>query len=496
MTASNVDIDILALVKICTIVFLGWYLAKSFYVAFLGPLSKIPGRKRDAFAIWLSLPTILAGKDWLKNRLIHAEFGPIIRTGPNFLFVGDRDAIKKIVITEDFPKAQFYKLFRRKSDEETLFSGTDKKFHKLRRRMLSPAFSIKYLASLEPLIKNCFRDVIIIIDHLINDLSMGVNGRKQSAIINIYQIIHNCSLDVIGETAFGRKFDMVLTNKHQIPDEVRYSLRRMVMVAFLPFARLFMRERKYLEEFVTKLAKTRRQQHPDVVKKDILQILLDSVDDENTGLTDYEILGQIEEFMIAGSDTTSFSTSIAMILLSRHQRVLEKLFQEIRAAIPEIGPDNLPDYALLKELPYLNAVINETLRLWPITLNGLTIRELTKDIMIGPYHVPAGTVVFPSTYYLHTNKELWGPDALEFVPERWLVPERIPKDAFYPFSAGSRNCIGQNFALLEMRLIIASLVRRYEFTDIPGQPFDIKHFITPMLTNHQYNILMNLRNED
>ncbi|CAG8661128.1 1667_t:CDS:10, partial [Ambispora leptoticha] len=447
----------------------------SFYVAFLGPLSKIPGRKRDAFALWLSLPTILTGKGWLKNALVHAKYGPIIRVGPNVLFVGDRDAMKKIIITEDFPKSQIYKYYRRKRDEETLFSVIDKESHKLRRRMLSPAFSIKYLASLEPLIKNCFRDVIITIDQLINDSSMG---------------------DVIGETAFGGKFDMVLSNKHPIPGEVRYYLRRIVMGAFVPPVQWFMRERKYLEEFVTKLAKIRRQQNPNEVKKDILQILLDAVDDNNMGLNDNEILGQIVEFLIAGSDTTSFSTTFAMILLSQHQKVVEKLFQELRAAIPEIGPDNLPSYALLKELPYLHAVVNETLRLWPVTLDGLTVRELTKDMIIGQYHVPAGTEVIPNAYYIHTDKDLWGPDALEFVPERWLVSERIPKDAFYPFSAGSRNCIGQNFALLEMRLIIASLVRRYEFSDIPGQPLDISHFITPTLTNHQYNILMNLRNED
>ncbi|CAG8577882.1 12626_t:CDS:10, partial [Ambispora leptoticha] len=449
----------------------------SFYVAFLGPLSKIPGRKRDAFALWLSLPTILTGKIWLKHALFHAKFGPIIRVGgsPNFIFVGDRDAVKKIIITEDFPKSQVYKYFRRKRDEETLFAGIDKESHKPRRRMLSPAFSVKYLASLEPLIKHCFRDVIIAIDHLINDSSME---------------------DVIGETAFGGKFDMVLTNKHPIPDEVRFYLRRMVMGSFVPPVQWFIRERKYLEEFVIKLAKTRRQQNTNEVKKDILQILLDAVDDDNTGLTDNEILGQLVEFLIAGSDTTGFSTSLAMILLSQHQKVLEKLFQEIRAAIPEIGPDNLPNYALLKELPYLSAVINETMRLWPVSLDGLTVRELTKDMIIGQYRVPAGTEVIPNAYYLHTDKDLWGSDALEFVPERWLVPERIPKDAFYPFSAGSRSCIGQKFALLEMHLIIASLVRRYKFTDIPGQPFDISYFLTPAFTNRQYNILMNLRNQD
>ncbi|CAG8536311.1 9561_t:CDS:10 [Ambispora leptoticha] len=450
---------------------------------------KIPSRKRDAFAPWLSLSTILSGKGWLKNILVHARFGPIIRVAPNVLSVGDRDAIKKIIITEDFPKSSIYKNYRRKRNEETLFSGTDKEFHKLRRRMLSPAFSIKYLASLEPLTKNCFRDVIITIDHLINASSMVVNGRK-AATINMFQIIQNYTLDVIGETAFGGKFDMVLTNKHPIPDEVRYYLRRMVMGAFVPPLQWFMRERKYLEEFVIKLAKTRRQQNPSEVKKDILQILLDAVDDNNTGLNDNEIVGQIVEFLIAGSDTTGFCISFAMILLLRHQEVLDKLFQEIRAAIPEIGPDNLPNYALLKGLPYLNAV-----RLCA-DLDGLTVRVLNKDMIIGQYHVPAGTEVIPNAYYLHTDKSLWGLDALEFVPERWLDSERIPKDAFYPFSAGSRNCIGQNFALLEMRLIIASLVRRYEFTDIPGQSLDISHFVTPKFTNRQYNILMNLRDEN
>jgi len=210
-------------------------------------------------------------------------------------------------------------------------------------------------------------------------------------------------------------------------------------------------------------------------------------------LTDEEVYDQIVEFIVAGSDTTSWSTSFAMILLGQNQDKLDKLVQELVEAIPEMSPDHLPDHKILKRLPYLNAVVNETLRLWPVGLEAGSYRLTDKDIMLKGYLIPKGTVLMASYYYMHLSEEYWGEDAKEFVPERWLDKTRVPKDGFYPFSAGSRNCIGQNFALLEMRLIIASLVRRYRILDIPGQALDIRQFITPGLKNNQYNLQVSAR---
>jgi cytochrome P450 len=97
-------------------------------------------------------------------------------------------------------------------------------------------------------------------------------------------------------------------------------------------------------------------------------------------------------------------------------------------------------------------------------------------------------------YRLHHSSKYWGDDVEEYIPERWLNPERIPKDCFLPFSAGTRNCIGQNFAMMVIRIIVVTLIRRYKFEDIPNQDMDIVHFLTPNLKTKQYNVKIYSRN--
>lgn len=99
-----------------------------------------------------------------------------------------------------------------------------------------------------------------------------------------------------------------------------------------------------------------------------------------------------------------------------------------------------------------------------------------------------------NAYRLHHSSKYWGDDVEEYIPERWLNPERIPKDCFLPFSAGTRNCIGQNFAMMGIRIIVATLIQKYKFEDILNQDMDIVHFLTPSLKTKQYNVKIYSRN--
>ncbi|CAG8523884.1 14323_t:CDS:10 [Ambispora leptoticha] len=433
------------------------YVYNTIYKAYFGPLSKIPGPKLFALHRFFFDGKLLSGNRWrLVQFVFRPKYGSIIRVAPEAILISDRDEIKKLIVIEDFPKAPRYAGVRRELQAETLFTATTKTFHKERRRLLSPAFAMKYLTSLDPLIKICIRDLIIKIDQTIEKEGSNVSG----VMINIYGILLNCALDVIGETAFGGKFDMILTGTHPLPYEAGEALRRRLARTISPLLKPFFGDREYLYTFVGDLVKKRRQE-TNPSRQDILQIVLDA--QKESGMTDLEVFDQTVEFLIAGSDSTAFCTAMAIITLARNKEKLQKLYDELKAAIPSVDPDNLPDHETLKRLPYLNAVIYESLRLYPATF---------------------GTNI----YALHHSTEYWGEDVNEFVPERWLDPENIPRDAYMPFSAGSRNCIGQNFALLEIRLIIAALVSRYRIVDIPGQDLDIVQFLAPRLRNRKYNM--------
>ncbi|CAB4417395.1 unnamed protein product [Rhizophagus irregularis] len=494
--------------KLCGVI-LFFYLLKSLYdiiyCAYFGPLSIVPGPKLFPLTrLFISFKQISGQRwKWIQNVAV-PTYGPMVRLGPNLVLISDKDAIKEI-IAADFPKNFNYIKFRTEDRFDTLFSTIDKSFHKKRRRILSPAFSIKYVSSLEPLMILCVKDLIYKVDECIEKKTFS-----DGAVLNIVNLVQSCVLDIIGETNFGGKFNSIETLSHPLPGKVYQELRRRAMKSLFPLFKSFMKYDQYLLDLSNELIKNRRQAEKSRV--DILQAILDVVkNEESDQITDFEIFDQILEFLIAGTDTVGLTASMAITLLAKNPDKLKLLQQELDNALGNCN-DELPKHDQLKALPYLNAVINETMRLWPVTLDGESLgpimlnyrkngwsieigigRSPEKDTIINGYMIPARTNLVLNYYHLHHDPKYWGKNVEEFVPERWLDLNNSPKDIFYPFSAGSRNCIGQNFALMEMRLIIASLLFQFDVKDILAQELDIVCYITPSFNNLKYDLVFSKR---
>jgi cytochrome P450 len=178
---------------------------------------------------------------------------------------------------------------------------------------------------------------------------------------------------------------------------------------------------------------------------------------------------EILNIMIAGRDTTAGTLTFVVYLLSTHPHVLARLREEIMA---KIGPRNRPTYEAIRDMKYLRAVINETLRLFPAV--PFNIRESVKATTLSssdpsekPYYVPAKTQVSYSVFHMHRRKDLWGPDAEEFDPDRFL-DHRLHKYLtpqpfiFLPFNAGPRICLGQQFAYNEMSFMLIRLLQQFQ----------------------------------
>lgn len=201
-----------------------------------------------------------------------------------------------------------------------------------------------------------------------------------------------------------------------------------------------------------------------------------------------------------GSETTSNTLGFAIIELLRHPQVMKKLRDEVDA-VPFPSDRQIFDHEQVKNLPYLNAVINETLRLDAVAASGIE-RHADKNVTLGgKLFVPKGTEVICNIYHAHLNEKYW-PNARSFEPERWL-PETAAStgikpdlDAFYPFSMGSRNCVGKNFAIMEMRLVLSTLIKRFDLTPIPEemeQAKDVRHFVTLTVANNKFNVVAHRR---
>ncbi|CAG8496385.1 862_t:CDS:2 [Paraglomus occultum] len=462
---------------------------------FISPLSVIPGPRLCAIS---KLPLIVRrpeGRMFAWFASLVKQYGPVVRIAPNMVLFADRDAVRQILVSDDLPKSPTISGIRVDPAFQTLFTADDKIFHKVRRRLLSPAFTSKYISSLEPLMRSCIQVLV----QKIRD-TVITNGSEKPARINIYQWIQATAIDVIGETAFGGSFNIVEKGDHPLPKKIFEELRMRVIRGAFPLLRSFLPQDAYTEKFITNLIRERIAQNEKGVRRnDILQIVIDARDeDTGKGLTEFEMYDQVMEFVIAGSDTSSFTASMALAYLVHNPKSLQSLVAELDEAFPGVrdkaDPSNLfiPNHDSLKNLKHLNAALNETMRKFPVALSGL-IRLTKSDTMIGGYFIPKNTSVDAFFGHVQNSKEYWGPDAEEWVLERWLDPDKVPRNCFYGFGAGSRICIGQHFAWTEMRLILASLLLNFDFTLIPNQNMDLVHFITPSLKTKTVDVDVRLR---
>ncbi|KAL8933092.1 MAG: hypothetical protein Q9211_005963 [Gyalolechia sp. 1 TL-2023] len=185
------------------------------------------------------------------------------------------------------------------------------------------------------------------------------------------------------------------------------------------------------------------------------------------GFTEDNLVDQMMTFLAAGHETTATAIIWAVHCLCLHPHHQTRLREEIRAHLPSIEDPSTPITAeTLDRLPFLHAVCNEVLRLRsPVTL---TLREAAKDTTICGHHVPKGTKIILCPGAVNHSQELWGPDASEFRPERWLGPGRANTGgatsnyAFLTFLHGPRSCIAQAFAKAEFAVLVAGLVGRFE----------------------------------
>ncbi|KAG9285302.1 hypothetical protein G9A89_001436 [Geosiphon pyriformis] len=297
---------------------------------------------------------------------------------------------------------------------------------------------IKNLSSLEPLMQKSMGQIIQKIDQ---ELKGG--DLKKGLIINFSDLIQRCTLEIVGEAAFSISFDLIQIEAHPFFKKVREALKRKFFISQFPFLKLVWNEDPYFSNFFFRLIKNRRQSI-SAPKNDLLQMLLDVSSQVKHGLTDDKIKEQLMEFLISESDLIAFNVLMTLILLVQHPKKLRKLYLEIDTSLSSAYNDELPRHDNLKNLRYLNAVIKESMRLWPSPLTEVFKTKAKDDIVLGGHLIPKGMEVVAQVHSIHRSTQYWGQDAEEFVPERWMNPTNpVPRDAFYPCGAG-RVSTGDN----------------------------------------------------
>ena len=228
-----------------------------------------------------------------------------------------------------------------------------------------------------------------------------------------------------------------------------------------------------MDEFIYELIARRRAEGGDV--GDVLSMLL-AARDEADMLSDTQVRDHTMTFIAAGHETTANTLSWTFYLLSQHAEVREKLLAELRTVLGGQAP-TLED---LPKLPYLEWVLNESMRLYPPAWTQG--RRSIEAFELEGVKLPAGTMLMFSQWVIHRLPEIWG-DPEVFRPERWdpVDGQKVPAWSYFPFGGGPRICIGMPFAQLEAKLILATVLQKYAPRTVPG--FRVEP--NPMITLRQ-----------
>ena len=288
-----------------------------------------------------------------------------------------------------------------------------------------------------------------------------VDGWTDGEVRDVHRDMMRLTMEIVAKTLFdadverdveevGRAFEVALK---EIAGRIRRPFRIPDGVP-TPGNLRYRRGVQRLDRLVWRVIAERRADPRD--RGDLLSMLMSARDDEGQAMSDVQLRDELVTLFLAGHETTAISLSWTWHLLAQHPLVKDCLVAELFEVLDR-RPATVAD---LPRLPYTDAVVKESMRLYPPAY--VLGREAIEDCEIGGYNVPARATIYMSPWVLHRDPR-WFVEPEKFLPERWLdgLAARLPRFAYMPFGGGPRVCIGDRFAMMEAVLILATISRRY-----------------------------------
>jgi len=349
----------------------------------------------------------------------------------------------------------------RTSHSLTMVNGDE---HRRLRRLMMPAFAKAALAG--------YRDDMVAI------AGRHIGRWRPGQRVDLAAAFHGLTRDVMvrclfglepglggrgrGDRGRGDDFGQLATSFLQLMISPA-AMAVPINLPFMPYGRL-LRVADELEQRLRELIARRRAGEGD--GRDVLSLLLAAHDDEHGALSETELIANMGLLFVAGHETTAYGLSAAAMLLAQHPARQA----ELRAELDDALDGQAPSLDQLAELPLLDAVIKESLRILPPTYMTF-IRRAIEPFELGGYALPAEARVVLSPLVTHHMPAVY-PEPRQFRPARWLDAKPDPH-AFVPFGVGPRQCLGARFAEQEMRLVLALLIQRFALRLRPGATIDL-----------------------
>ncbi|PVH97408.1 cytochrome P450 ClCP1 [Periconia macrospinosa] len=460
-----------------------YWITKAVYNLKFHPLAKYPGP-----TLWIlsRIPYLLslnAGQLPFKVKELHDEYGPVVRVSVNELSINDTRAWKDIFNRRDMLRPPQWGARPPGVEAHSVISAPAET-HARFRRALTPAYSEKSVKEYEPVIRSYF-------DKLLSKINKRIEINGTSTIVDIVEWVNFATFDIIGELSWSRSYECLDKGAGHSFMGVLLHFKAFLIAAsisYYPWLNAFvagitpksafrMLENIFQdgrERLQTRLEKGRTD-HPDLISHIVDYNKKSSAADK---LTDAEIEQNVLAIIVGGSETLTTAFSGAFHHLLADPSKLSRVTDEIRSNFS--SESDITANAAAK-LPYLNAIIDETLRLCP-PFPDMLRRQTPKGVptSIAGENIPADTTVSVSCYSMFKSAAHFSsPETFE--PERFLSKELRTANAdaaslvhndlsaFYPFALGPHNCLGQPLARLEMRMLLSLFLYRYNVKVATGE---------------------------
>ncbi len=394
---------------------------------------------------------------------LHRNYGEIVslaRSTTDYIFVFGPEYNQQVLSNTSL----FYNLdpsssplrIPKNSSLSRLFAGLTQingARHTQQRQLMMPAFQKKRMEAY-------YNDIVAVTEQRLSEWRVGQQ-------LDLFQEMRELTLSIAVKVFVG-------LNPEQGGDAMCRLLERWISLVFslsamaLPFnlPGLSYHRLTALSEELEGLLRTliERKRADGLGQNDVLSTLMQAHDEDDNRLTDDELIGQTNFLFMAGHATTASALTWTLFLLAQHPLVMNDVLDEFAAKLH----GDVPTFEQLDELPLLDFVIKESMRLLPPVLWWGRIS--TAPFSIGPYDLPGGTRMIQSAYITHRIADLY-PEPNKFLPERWRTT-RPGLYEYVPFSAGPRGCLGASFAMMEMKVALATLLQRYRVSLLPGSKID------------------------
>ncbi|KAM3526846.1 hypothetical protein NHJ13051_003226 [Beauveria bassiana] len=465
--------------------------------AVTSPLRSIPGPFLARFTRLWYFVRVANGKFDAENRALHRRYGPVVRLAPGMFSIDMPEAVPTIYrVGSKMPKSEWYDSWQKPGEHWSLFPDRVMKRHAEDRRRFQALYSMTSLLSYEGYADTCAEIMVQRFDEFADE----------GTVFDLLHWLQCYGFDVIGNITFSTRFGFLDRGEDvaglikALHDLVVYG----ALVGILPETHPVLYRvtewlgiggaagRSYLLNFVRERVRERRAERAAAAAstekpaaslgeasdqdkpKSFLDRMLDQNEQDPNKVTDNHISSMGLINVVAGADTTAITLTAIFYYLMRTPNALTKLREEVDemckdGKIDQSGHVRFQD---AKNMPYLQAVITEGMRLHSV--GGLPLwRDVAEGgVELGGQYFPEGTTVGVNGWCAHYNESVFGEDAHEFRPERWLVKDEDKlkqMNAYYlPFGLGSRACIGRHISILEMSKIVPLLVKKYDFEAVNG----------------------------